>query len=326
MQLRKAERRKAKARVALSGPAGSGKTMSALLIAYGLTGDWSKICLVDTENGSGDLYANYSNDKNGITIGEYNVITLSAPYLPSKYIQSVKVAEEAGQEVIVVDSLTHAWAAEGGLLDQKGQIEKRTGNGWTAWRDITPQHNQLVEALLQSKAHIICTLRAKMDHVQEKTPEGKTVIRKIGLNPIQREGMEYEFTVFFDVDQDHVASSTKDRTSLFDSTYFKPTVQTGKQLFNWLEQGVEAPPPPQPTLAPASAPAASSPPPTAPLANEAQRKKLFAMCKQMNWNDDEIKRFVNENTGKTSSKELTQTEIQNLFVMLEEFTKAKVAV
>lgn len=250
--MRKAQRRKAKLRLGLSGPAGSGKTMGALLQAYGITGNWEDICLIDSENFSGDLYANYS--KNGIEIGEYNVISLTAPYTPKKYIAAIKECESTDIKCIIIDSLTHAWAGVGGLLDKKGQIEKSNKpgvNSWTAWRDITPMHNNLVDAILSSKCHIIATLRAKMEHVQEKDPvTGRAVVRKIGMNPIQRDGMEYEFTTFIDIDQDHQCTSSKDRTSIVDGRVFQLTIDLGRQFLQWLESGVDAPPPAPPQTAP----------------------------------------------------------------------------
>ena len=243
MARRTAQRSKAKLRLGISGPAGSGKSMSSLLMAYGITGDWSKISVIDTENNSADLYADYRH--NGIEIGVFNVCPISTPYTPEKYIAAIKECEDAGDSVIIIDSLTHAWAGEGGLLDKKGQIEKsgRPGvNSWTAWRDITPMHNRLVESILTSKCHVVATLRAKMEHVQEKDPTGKTVVKKIGMNPIQRDGMEYEFTVFIDVDQDHNATSSKDRTSLVDGLVFRPGVDTGKNFLAWLETGADKAP------------------------------------------------------------------------------------
>ena len=240
MAIRKATRQKSKLRLGISGPAGSGKTFGSLLVAYGICGDWDKICLIDTENFSGDLYANYN--RNGIEIGQYNIFDITAPYSPDKYITAIQAAEDAGMEVIIIDSLTHAWQGDGGVLDIKGRIEQRAGyNNWTAWRDVTPMHNNLVSAILKSRCHIICTLRAKVEHVQEKDETGKTVIRKVGLNPIQRDGMEYEFTVFMDLDQDHRATSTKDRTSLFDGRSFVLNAETGKILFDWLDTGSEPP-------------------------------------------------------------------------------------
>ncbi len=239
MQFRAAERKKAKLRLGLAGPSGSGKTLSALLVAYGITGDWSKIGLIDTESGSGELYA--QTEKAGVPIGQYLTVTLEPPYLPQKYIEGIRAGEQAGLEVIILDSLSHAWAGEGGLLDQQGKIADKSGNSWTAWRTITPLHNQLVESILHSKCHIIATMRAKTEHVQTTDEKGKTVVKKLGMAPIQREGMDYEMTVMLDLDQNHVASTSKDRTGLFDGQYFKPTPETGEALLAWLNSGVDAP-------------------------------------------------------------------------------------
>ncbi len=235
----KAERKKAKLRCGLAGPSGSGKTWSALLLGFGLGG---KVALIDTENKSGELYAH---------LGEYHATQIAAPFTPDKYIAAIKAAEEEGFDVIIIDSLSHAWAGEGGLLDMQGKIaDSGKGNSYTAWRTVTPKHQALVEAMLQSKAHIIATIRSKQDYVQQKDEKtGKTEIKKVGMAPVQREGMEYEFTVFFDLDMAHVATASKDRTSLFDSRYFKPTIEIGKELLTWLNTGVDPvsllPPPPK---------------------------------------------------------------------------------
>lgn len=231
---RRAERKKAKLRLGLSGPSGCGKTASALLIAYGIVGDWSKIGVIDTENSSAELYVGQKIGET--TIGEYNVLALGSPYGPEKYITAIHQAENAGLEVVIIDSLTHAWAGEGGLLDQHGKIaDSGKGNSWTAWRTVTPKHNALVEAMLTSKIHIIATIRAKTDYVQEKE-DGRTVIKKVGLAPIQREGMEYEMTTFFDLGINHNAIASKDRANLFPTDeYFIPTPDTGKKLKAWLE-------------------------------------------------------------------------------------------
>lgn len=245
MAMRKATRTKAKLRLGISGPAGGGKTFGSLLVAFGITSDWNKICVIDTENHSGELYANYN--KNGVEIGQFNYIEIVSPYTPEKYTLAIHEAEAAGIECIIIDSLTHAWSGEGGLLDKKGQIEKSNKpgvNSWTAWRDITPMHNRLIDSILTSKAHIIATLRAKMETVQEKDDRGKTIIRKLGMNPIQRDGMEYEFTTFIDVDQNHQATTSKDRTSLFDGKVFSLGVDAGKLLLGWLETGADMQPQP----------------------------------------------------------------------------------
>jgi len=244
---RKAERKKAKLRCALAGPSGSGKTYSALLMAFGLGG---KVALIDTENGSGDLYAH---------LGEYDICPITAPFIPDKYIAAIKAAEAAGYDIIIIDSLSHAWAGEGGLLDMQGKIaDSGKGNSYTAWRSVTPKHNALVEAMLQSKSHIIATVRSKQDYVQEKDEKGKvTQIKKVGMAPVQREGLEYEFTVFFDLSMQHEASASKDRTSLFDSRFIKPSPELGKELLAWLNSGADVPPPPVPAAAEKTTPAAA---------------------------------------------------------------------
>ncbi|WP_425057641.1 hypothetical protein SCACP_21600 [Sporomusa carbonis] len=231
---RKAERRKSKLRLGISGPSGAGKTYSALAIASGLA-PWEKIAVIDSENGSADLYAQ---------LGDYSVLTLTPPYTPEKYIEAIKAAEQEGFEVIIIDSLTHAWAGEGGILDQQGKATdtKYRGNSWSAWREFTPKHNQLVETMLKSKCHIIATMRSKIEYIQTEE-NGKKRIQRIGMSPIQRDGMEYEFTVFLDLSLEHIATATKDRTSMFDGQYFKPDQGTGRALLTWLNSGTDSPAP-----------------------------------------------------------------------------------
>ena len=127
MAFRKAERKKAKLRLGITGPAGSGKTYSALLIAFGLGG---RIAMLDTENGSGDLYAH---------LGDYDVETLTAPYDVRRYLQIIHEAEQAKYDVLIIDSLSHAWAGEGGLLDLQSKVAaaSKSGNSYTAWRQVT---------------------------------------------------------------------------------------------------------------------------------------------------------------------------------------------
>lgn len=241
MAFRKAERRKAKLRLGIAGSAGSGKTASALLIAYGITGDWAKIGLVDTENGSGELYV--GSIIGGVKIGEYNVLPLTPPYAPQKCIDAIHEAERSDIEVLILDSLTHYWAGEGGLLEQLDKRQKMGGNSFTAWREITPLHNKMVETILQSTCHIIATLRTKTEYVLQVNDKGKQEPKKVGMAPIQRDGMEYEFTVFIDVSPEHVARASKDRTNLFDNEYFTPSPKIGGRLLEWLETGVDAPAP-----------------------------------------------------------------------------------
>jgi len=226
IKLRKAERKQAKLRIGLSGPSGSGKTYSALLMASGIT-SWDKIAVIDTENGSAELYSN---------LGEYNVVTLSAPFSPNRYIEAIKACEDAGMEVVIIDSATHEWDGEGGCLDIHG---KMPGNSFTNWRKVTPLHNSFIQAILQSKCHIITTTRRKQDYDMSNNG-GKTTVTKVGLKEIQRDGFEYELTVALDVDISHFAQSSKDRTGLFvDLPPFKINKQTGKKIIEWNQSGKE---------------------------------------------------------------------------------------
>lgn len=230
IQIRKAVRKKAKLRLGLVAPSGAGKTYSALLLAFGMGG---KVGLIDTEHGSGDLYAD---------LGEYDIIQIEAPYTVEKYLSAMAAFEKAGYTTLIIDSLSHAWAGDGGLLDQQGKIfDSGRGNGFAAWRTITPKHNELVEAMLSSPCHVIATMRAKTEYVIEKNDKGKDAPRKVGLSPVQRDGMEYEFTVVLDVAMNHFASASKDRTGLFDGQFFKIDRETGESLTQWLDSGIDAP-------------------------------------------------------------------------------------
>jgi len=228
-QFHKAERKKGKLRLGIAGPAGSGKTYSALLIAFGLGG---RVAMIDTERGSGELYDH---------LGAYDACTIEAPFEPRKYVEAIHAAEDLGYETIIIDSLSHAWVGQGGLLDVHGHIADKTGNSWSAWRQVTPKHNELVDAMLQSRCHVIAAMRSKMEYTQVEE-NGKKQVKKLGMSPIQRDGMEYEFTVFIDLDHHHTATATKDRTTLFDGQYFVPTVETGKTLLAWLENDGKAEP------------------------------------------------------------------------------------
>jgi hypothetical protein len=221
MKLQTAQRKRAIIKLALQGPSGSGKTYSSLLIANGLCPNWSKIVVIDTENGSADLYAH---------LGAYNVLSIPAPFTPEKYIQAIELCEKEGMEVIIIDSVTHEWE---NLIDFHSSLQ---GNSFTNWGKITPRHNAFVQKLLQSQAHIIATIRTKQDYVLNDK-NGKMVPEKVGLKSVQRDGLEYEFTLVFDLDMRNNATASKDRTGLF---YGKPEiklgVKTGVTIKNWCER------------------------------------------------------------------------------------------
>jgi hypothetical protein len=228
MQLRKSNRSQAKIRIALQGASGSGKTYSSLLLAYGLCQNWNKVAVIDTENQSADLYSH---------LGHYNVLTLSPPFSPERYIEAIVTCEASGMEVIVIDSLSHEWEGEGGILDIHGSM---AGNSFSNWAKITPRHNALVQKILHSGAHVIATVRSKQDYViTEKN--GKQVPEKVGLKAVQRDGLEYDFSIVFELDINHQAICSKDRTQLFvQKIPFKIEPQTGQKIREWCEDGFPA--------------------------------------------------------------------------------------
>ena len=256
MAFQKADKRQGRLRIALTAPSGGGKTFSGLLIAQGIIEgmknmglDTGKgIAVIDTENGSALDYADRF---------EFDHLKIDPPYTTPKYVTAMQEAYDGGYAVLFVDSLSHAWAGEGGLLQKKEALDTRGGNSYTNWAGITKEHEQLKAIILSNKIHLICAMRSKQDYVIEQNDKGKSAPRKVGLAPVQREGMEYEFTVVFDLGMDHSAQVSKDRTAMFDGAIFKPTKDTGKLLLDWRMSGkpeqVEAPP--------AAAPVAAAPPP-----------------------------------------------------------------
>jgi hypothetical protein len=230
MDLHLAKRSKARIRVALQGPAGSGKTYSSLLLGYGLTGDWSKIALVDTESGSGDLYSD---------LGNYYVLSLSEPFSPDRYIEALKICENAGIECIIIDSASQEWSGKGGCLQlhEEATSAMRVPNSYTAWAMVTPKHSAFIDAILRSKCHVITTIRSKTEYVISER-NGKNIPVKLGMAPVQRDGFEYEVTISLDLDDQHLAMSSKDRTNLFSSKpKFQITVETGKLILEWCNAG-----------------------------------------------------------------------------------------
>ena len=309
----RAERSKAKLRLGICGPSGSGKTYSSLLIAKGIG---NKIAIADTENRSANLYAH---------LYEYDTCHIPKPYTVEKYIKAIDEAEKAGYDVLILDSISHAWAGEGGLLDQQGAIaDSGRGNSYTAWRKVTPMHNKFIERMLNCDLHLIATMRSKTEYVLVEQ-NGKQVPRKVGMAPVQREGMDYEFTVVFDLDLNHKAQTSKDRTSIFDSTIFTPTNETGKQLKTWLEVGKEspkaqdAPPPPEDDVGDFDEPKNEKPPTKLSQPQEALckwiRNKLTAMDIEMPHNDY-VADMLEKPAGTVTIEGLTDKERNTVKSML----------
>lgn len=242
MAFQKAIKQQSKLRLALCGLPGSGKTWTALALACAIAalmrefgqGD-GRVAVIDSERGSARLYADQF---------DFDVCELDS-YSPMAYVDKIHEAERAGYDIIIADSISHAWAGKGGALEQKDSAAARNGNSWTAWRDVTPKHNALVDAMIGCRAHFIATMRVKMEHVQE-TVNGKTEIRKVGLQLIQREGMEYEFTLVGDIDHTHTLKISKTRIHGIDigDQFERPGAEMARRIYTWLMSG--APVEPQP--------------------------------------------------------------------------------
>ncbi len=243
-----AEKTQQKARIALVSPSGGGKTFTALRIASGLA-PHGRIALIDTEHGSSQLYADRF---------KYDVVEL-ATFSPETYAEYIREAGAAGYDVIVIDSLSHAWMGKEGALEQVDHRKAQPGGQFSAWREVTPMHNDLIEAMLSSPAHIIATMRSKTEYVVESDDRGRMTPRKIGLAPIQRDGLEYEFTIVGEMTLDHVLHISKSRVSEFQDKHIqKPSEEFGAAVASWLALGAPAKPRPAPLSAPPPAPAAKN--------------------------------------------------------------------
>jgi hypothetical protein len=233
LTIKKATKTQSRGRIALVGPAGSGKTFTALRWARALAGESGRILCVDTERGSASKYSGEDG------IGDFDVIELES-HEPSTYVEALRLGAAEGYDVTVVDSLSHAWSGRGGALEQVDRAAARSPgkNSFAAWRDVTPMHNALVDALLTSPAHVIVTMRAKTEYVLETDSRGKQVPRKVGMAPVQRDGMEYEFDLVCDIDWDHTATVSKSRCSaVSDAVWRRPGAAEIAPFAAWLTDG-----------------------------------------------------------------------------------------
>ena len=226
MHLKIAKRKQAKIKISMAGPSGVGKTFSSLVLAHSICNNWRKIAIIDTEYYSASLYSH---------LGDYNVVNIVEPFSPLIYIEAIKLCEDAEMEVIIIDSITHEWQGKGGCLDlhEKETAKMRIPNSFTAWSKITPLHQEFIDTILQSKCHNISTIRSKTEYVLTER-NGKQVPQKVGMAPITRDGFEFEVTIAFDLDQQHKAFASKDRTGLFqDKEPFVITEDTGRKIIEW---------------------------------------------------------------------------------------------
>jgi hypothetical protein len=234
MQFKKATKTQSRLRMALIGPSGSGKTYTALAIATNL-GD--RVAVIDTERGSASKYADQFS---------FDVLELES-FEPTNYVAAIGAAENAGYDVIVVDSLSHAWMGKGGALEQVDLAAKRNrGNSFAGWRDVTPQHNALVDAMLQCRTHLVVTMRTKTEYIIEENQNGKKQPRKIGLAPVQREGLDYEFDVTGELDHDNNLMIDKTRCPALKGKVFQRAgSDVAAVLRQWLTDGAPAVEPPR---------------------------------------------------------------------------------
>lgn len=282
-----AQKQTSKLRISLAAPSGGGKTYSSLRMAYGITNDWSKIGVIDTEQKSS---ANYKK------LGDFKLINLEAPYTPDNYIGAIQAFEIAGMEVIIIDSVTHIWKGRGGLLEYQNAL----GGRFQDWAKTTPMYQKFIDSILQSKCHMITTIRKKEGYALS-TEGGKTKVTKQGMDDEIRDGYSYEMTVAFDLNINHLAESSKDRTGLFmksdgSNEAFMITEETGKQLKQWAESGIT------PTI---DTPQQKQPTPTEnkPKATEAQVKHIYTLAGLKGLSNDEIKAKANVESMKDVSKE-----------------------
>lgn len=225
MELKKATRKQVKLRMSIASPTGFGKTHSALLIAFGITNDWNKIAVIDTENDSASLYSD---------MGEFNTISIAPPYTPERYTEAIHTCEKAGMEVIIIDSVTHVWSGQGGLLEYNNSL----GGRYQDWAKTTPRYQKWLDSILQSKCHVITTIRKKQAYEMVKE-NNKTTVEKKGMEDQVRDNYDYEMTIAFEIiNEKHLAKAAKDRTRLFsDGHEFVITSKTGEDILKWCNEG-----------------------------------------------------------------------------------------
>ncbi len=243
MEFRKAVKHGAKLRLAICGPSGSGKTYTLLKLASELGGP---IAVVDTERGSASKYAD---------IFDFDVLELGS-YDPRRLVEMIDAAAQRGYQVLCIDSLSHFWMGKDGELDQVDRIARRSqsNNSFGAWKQVTPMHNELVDRIIGAPLHVLVSLRAKTEWVLERDEKtGKTAPRKVGLAPVMRDGIEYEFDVCGEMDQENTLIITKSRCpKLSGGVFLKPGKEVAEILKEWLNgppappQELEPPPPPTP--------------------------------------------------------------------------------
>lgn len=297
-QVTEAKREKMKAVIGFIGCSGAGKTGSALLTAFGMMKEaypdlseeelWKKIGVIDTEHGRSKLHVGLVYGE--IKIGNFLHIDFTPPYTTDRYNIAVKVMKQSGAEVLIIDSLSHNWQGEGGIVETHGNM---SGNSFQNWGKLSSETTQLIKTLTQNDVHILATLRTKTEYVVEPDGNGKMAPRKVGTKPVQKDEMEYEFMLNFVIDIDHVATTSKDNTQMFEGHPQKITPEVGRKLYQWLELGIDV------------------------QAEEAaKRDKLIQEIKEIANSSEEAAKMLSEIEFKTNQK-LDDFNMKFLIVALE---------
>lgn len=233
-QFQRAVKKNVRARIAFDGPSGSGKTWTSLEWATVLG---TKIAVVDTERGSASLYSDRF---------EFDVLELSPPFHPDRLVEAIRSAEAAKYDVLVIDSLSHFWEGEGGVLDIADAAGSRSGgNSWAGWKAATPALRHLIDVILASDLHVLATMRSKTEWVLEdrQNKQGKNVQtpKRVGMAPVMRAGTEYEFTVVGDLDLEHRLTISKSRCDALADLVVQPgrAAEAAETFLNWTKSGAE---------------------------------------------------------------------------------------
>ena len=248
---KKATKSQAKLRAAIFGPSGSGKTFTSLRVAKGLGG---RVAVIDTERGSASKYSDRF---------EFDVLELEDQSIEG-YVEAIRLAGREGYEVLLIDSLSHAWQT---LLEEVEKLAKAKyrGNTWSAWSEGTPLQRKLVGAILAFPGHVLATMRSKTEWTTVDDGRGKKSPQRVGLAPEQGKGVEYEFDILIEISTEHIANVIKDRSGKFqDKVIEKPGEELGKDLAAWLSDGLPSPVPAPDPVAKADRPAGGSAPARAP--------------------------------------------------------------
>ncbi|WP_125703750.1 AAA family ATPase [Lacticaseibacillus daqingensis] len=237
-----AQRAQIKVPILLMGASGSGKTLSALLIAKGMlekmqpddddAKHWGAIGLIDTEHQRSSLYVNTEHD--GVTIGSFTKVDLEPPFTADRYQEAFTLLKQAGCRVVIIDSTSSAWSGVGGILAKVDEYGGQLGD----WKKVGPDQQKLLQLLTGSDVHVIATARSKQGIEVTRTETGKVQVEKVGLKPEMKDGTEYEFAITWQIYQDHIAQAMKDNSSLFKT----PQVlnrEVGHKIIAWAELGVD---------------------------------------------------------------------------------------